>query len=231
MSRIHLIGGEKGGVGKSTVARVLTQWCIDRNHPFAAADADVSHGSLTRAYGEFSQPIDLTSFASADEIMDRALAADRRVIVDLPAQSARLLESWLESGDVLRFAREAGVSLTLWHVSDGGFDSVKDFGRVLDRFGDQLRYVAVKNAGRARDFRQFDESEASKRLEAYGGRVITLPELDSATMYAIDSSGASLWSAAHRGEGEGSLKPMERQRTRLWLDRCYEAIESLGDTV
>ena len=30
MARIHMIGGEKGGVGKSLVARILAQYFIDR---------------------------------------------------------------------------------------------------------------------------------------------------------------------------------------------------------
>ena len=33
MARIHLIGGEKGGVGKSVVARVVAQYLIDERIP------------------------------------------------------------------------------------------------------------------------------------------------------------------------------------------------------
>jgi cellulose biosynthesis protein BcsQ len=48
VSVIHLIGGEKGGVGKSMVARVLAQYYIDREWPFVGFDTDRSHGSLRR---------------------------------------------------------------------------------------------------------------------------------------------------------------------------------------
>ncbi|HRP28004.1 MAG TPA: mobilization protein, partial [Burkholderiaceae bacterium] len=33
-SKIHLIGGEKGGVGKSMLSRVLAQYFIDNELPF-----------------------------------------------------------------------------------------------------------------------------------------------------------------------------------------------------
>ena len=33
MSRVHFIGGEKGGVGKSVVSRVLSQYFIDHEIP------------------------------------------------------------------------------------------------------------------------------------------------------------------------------------------------------
>src|SRR5579862_4919705 len=97
MSQIYFVGGEKGGVGKSVVARLLAQWCVDRAAPFAAIDADSSHGTLLRSYGDFTQPVDLEVFSSADEIVNRALGAERTVVVDLPAQSGRLLERWIES--------------------------------------------------------------------------------------------------------------------------------------
>ena len=56
MSTIHFIGGEKGGVGKSVVARLCAQYCIDREIPFVAADADGSHGALLRFYSDYTQP-------------------------------------------------------------------------------------------------------------------------------------------------------------------------------
>lgn len=228
MSQIHFVGGEKGGVGKSVVARLLAQWCVDCSAPFAAIDADASHGSLLRSYGEFTQPVDLETFASADGIVNRALAAERTVVVDLPAQSGRALERWIESADVVRFAHEAGIQLVLWHVSDGTFDSVRDLERTVERWGDAFRYIAVKNHGRTKDFSLFDESDGRRRVEQVGGRVIDLPELDSAAMARIDRTGASFWSAVHDPAGAHVLAPLQRERARIWLGRCYKAFESVA---
>ncbi len=36
MPTIHLIDGEKGGVGKSFVTRAMIQYGLDRNFPFVA---------------------------------------------------------------------------------------------------------------------------------------------------------------------------------------------------
>ena len=50
MANIQLIGGEKGGVGKSVVARVLAQYMIDKNIPFVGFDTDrVRHRSARDA--------------------------------------------------------------------------------------------------------------------------------------------------------------------------------------
>ena len=228
MSTVHLVGGEKGGVGKSVVARLLTQLYIDRSLPFAAFDADQSHGALLRYYADFARPVDLTVLSSADEIMDSALAVERGVVVDLPAQSQRFLSSWLESTDVLAFARETDVRFVLLHVTDGGFDSVALLEEQLVRHGSELDYVVVENEGRSKNFRQLEASSTYQRLRELGGRVIRLPELDPAVMYDLDRFGSSFWAAVNTSEGPRALSPMARRRAQRWLEQAARVLDPLG---
>jgi hypothetical protein len=228
VSHIHFIGGEKGGVGKSVVARVLAQWLIDRSLTFAGVDGDPPYGGLLRHYGEFTQAVDLTAPDSADQIIDRALGADRRVVVDLPAQSVRSLQAWMLGANVLEFAREMGIGITFWQVTDGGFASVGEIDRGLSLLRDQVQHVVVKNAGRSKDFSQFDKSSAKQKLDELSGKVIELPELDASVMYKVDGSGLSFWAAIHQSEGEAALKPLDRQRVKLWLGRCYTEFDVLA---
>jgi hypothetical protein len=230
VSHIHFVGGEKGGVGKSVVARLLAQWFIDRSLPFAAVDGDLSHGALVRSYADYSQAVDLTDPSSADQIVDRALGADRRVLIDLPAQSIRSLETWLSEANVFGFAKETGIRMSLWQVTDGGFASVGEIERALELFGDHFEHKVVKNFGRSKNFSQFDDSKAKHHLDQLGGRTIELPELDAAAMYKVDRLGSSFWGAVHSNALDG-LKPLERQRVRLWLERSYKQLELLHDVI
>lgn len=229
MSQIHFIGGEKGGVGKSVMARVLAQYFIDRGLPFAGVDGDASHGALVRHYGDFSQFVDLATNESADQILDRALGAERRVLVDLPAQSAKALDAWLSGANVLSLSRELGTPITFWHVTDGGYASVGQLEKALDRFGDQVRHVVVKNQARSKDFSQLESSAAMRKLGTVSGKVIDLPELDGNAMYKVDGSGASFWAGAHVTDGDAALKPLERERVKLWLSRAYAELDKLND--
>jgi hypothetical protein len=231
MSHIHFVGGEKGGVGKSVVARLLAQRFIDRSIPFAAIDGDQSSGALLRYYRDYTQAIDLATVEGADQIMDRALGADRRVLVDLPAQSVRSLAHWFAGANVFEFARETGVRLSFWHICDGGFASVSEIERALQLFKSDVQHFVVRNFGRSKDFSQFDQSEAKRLLNELSGKVIDLPELEASAMYAIDRSGLSFWAASQRADGEAALKPLERQRVRLWLERCYKEFDSVGDAI
>lgn len=227
MSHIHFIGGEKGGVGKSVTARLLAQYFIDRNLPFAGVDGDASHGALVRHYGDYSRFVDLGDNESADQILDRALSADRRVVVDLPAQSAKALDAWLSGANVVALARELGTRITLWHVTDGGYASVQQLEQALARYGDSVAYVVVKNHARSKDFSLLESSPAFAKVVELGGKVVDLPELDGAAMYRLDGSGASFWAGGNVTDGEGALKPLDRERIKMWLRRAYGELDKL----
>jgi hypothetical protein len=230
MSTIHFIGGEKGGVGKSVVARLCTQYCIDRALPFAAVDADASHGALLRFYADFARPVDLFDLASADQILELATAQDRRVLVDLPAQSDRLVGAWIDEGGILDLAAESGTRVVFWHVIDDGKDAVATLGRLLARYGDRVRYCVVKNGGRGRAFTVFDQSPTRAEAGRLGAAILEIPELNQAAMQKIDSLDASFWAAVNAtGTGSDALSRIERQRVKVWLTAAYDQIAKLGE--
>ena len=210
---------------------MLAQYWIDRGLPFAGVDSDASHGALVRHYGDFSQFVDLRTNDGADQILDRALGADRRVLVDLPAQSAQALDAWLTGANVLSLARELGAPITFWHVTDGGFASVMQLDKALDRYTDRVSHVVVRNHARSKDFSQLEASPAMDKLRALGGAVMNLPELDATSMYKIDSAGLSYWAAAFVNEGDTALRPLERERVKLWLGRAYAELDKLGSLI
>jgi cellulose biosynthesis protein BcsQ len=94
MSSLNFIGGEKGGVGKSVVSRVLAQYFIDKERPFTGFDTDRSHTSFTRFYADFASPVIVDSYEGLDLIASvfEEIPADgepqKSVIVDLAAQTA-----------------------------------------------------------------------------------------------------------------------------------------------
>lgn len=232
MSIIHFVGGEKGGVGKSVVARLLAQFFIDRQVPFVALDADGSHGSLLRHYADYARPVDLTQFESADEILALATETDRRVLVDLPAQSDRPLWTWISEAGVLELAREAGVEVVFWHVMDDGKDAVFTLDRLLSRYGSAARYHVVKNLGRGKDFTLLDRSPTHALAVKLGASILELPELHGPAMHKIDRHDASFWAAVNSAAlGDGAFTRMDRQRIKVWLNAAADQFARLGDRI
>ena len=229
MSTIHFIGGEKGGVGKSVVARLCAQYCIDRTLPFVAVDADGSHGALLRFYADYTRPVDLADPENVDQILGLATEEERRVVVDLPAQSARLLGAWLDEGGIFELAAESGVKIVFWHVIDDGKDALVTLGRLLARYGDKARYCVVKNAGRGKGFTLFEQSATRADAERLGAAVLELPELSPTVMQKIDRWDASFWAAVHGTAGSDTFTRVERQRVKVWLGGAFDQIAKLGD--
>jgi hypothetical protein len=224
MASIHFIGGEKGGVGKSVLARLLAQYFIDHELPFVGFDTDRSHGALMRFYRGYAATVNVAETESIDRIAEAAAESpDRRVLVDLAAQSQEPLVRWMDESSFLDLAKELGIEVRYWHVMDAGRDSIDLLTRLLDRFGDRLSYMVVLNELRGSDFSLLDRSGERQRAASLGARFVSLRHLQDAAMRKIDGASASFWAAA---KGEGALGLMERQRVRSWLKHAYGELEA-----
>jgi hypothetical protein len=234
MSQLHLVGGEKGGVGKSLLSRVLAQYFIDRGLPFSGFDTDRSHGALLRFYANYASPIVIDRYETLDQVMEPAADSDQpnsdqRILVDLAAQTHAFLSRWIEDSGVLELANDLDLTLTYWHVMDSGRDSVDLLRKLLDQFGGRLQLILVLNEVRGEQFDILNTSGQRERAEALGARIMRLRRLSDATLQKIDEHSVSFWAATQSSNPFGKhLGLLERQRVKLWLQRSYEQLDALG---
>jgi hypothetical protein len=230
MANIHLIGGEKGGVGKSVVARVLAQYMIDKSIPFVGFDTDRSHGSLLRFYSDFASPMLVDSYESLDTMVELAAEnPDERILVDLAAQTHEQLVKWIDESGVLDVLRDLGLSLTYWHVMDSGKDSVALLKRLFDRFGSRLNYVIVLNQLRGENFDLFASSPEKALADTLHAKIVPLKRLNQEVIGKIDAGNASFWAAQQKSVADGAgLGILQRRRVKVWLDDAYEQVDRVG---
>ncbi|CAN5440905.1 hypothetical protein BH09PSE5_BH09PSE5_49300 [soil metagenome] len=230
MANILLVGGEKGGVGKSVVARLLAQYMIDHEMPFIGFDTDRSHGSLLRFYANYASPVVIDNYGSMDKIIEAAVEVpERRVLVDLAAQTHAPLVKWMDESGVLDMADESGMSVRYWHVMDSGKDACDMLKRLLDRFGARLNYVVVLNQLRAETFEIFEQSGEKERAASLGAKIITIKRLHDTVIAKIDASSSSFWTATQTPDmAPSTLGMMERQRAKMWLKAAYAEIDKAG---
>jgi len=222
-TNIHLIGGEKGGVGKSMVSRLLAQYFIDNDLPFVGFDTDRSHGALMRFYAGYASPVLIDRYEALDEIVETAVEQiGRRVLVDLAAQTDAPLVKWIDDSGVLDMQAGGFFTLNYWHVMDNGRDSVDLLARLLDRFGERVNFVLVRNQLRGDDFSQLEKSGQLERALAMGGKVMSIKRLHDVVVQKIDANNKSFWAATHPSPDDASgLGLMERQRLKTWLAHAY----------
>ena len=227
MANIHFIGGEKGGVGKSLVSRILAQYLIDHERPFLGFDTDKSHGALMRFYAGYASPVVVDRYESLDAIVEAAATdPDRSILVDMAAQTQDALTQWMTDSGLLELSGEMGFGLTYWHVMDSGRDSVDLLKKLLDRFGSSLNYVLVQNHIRGDNFDMLDASGEKERALGLNARIINIKRLHEASMVKIDSHSSSFWSATQSSDAH-ALGILERQRVKMWLKHAYSEIDNL----
>jgi len=231
MSSLNFIGGEKGGVGKSVVARVLAQYFIDNELPFTGFDTDRSHTTFTRFYQGYASPVIVDRFESLDAIaqalVDHTGESTPSIIVDLAAQTASPVARWIKESDLLTLMAEMGITVNLWHIADSGKDSVDLLDRLIETYGEGPNYIVVKNEGRGTDFSQLDHSEALQKALSKGAHVVSLGQLHESSMRKIDRQDTSFWAAVHQTSGPEALGLLERQRVKSWLKKSYETLRTL----
>ena len=223
MGRVHFIGGEKGGVGKSLTSRLLAQYFIDNHLAFIGFDTDQSHGTFSRFYTDFASPIIVEDFDSLDQIV---ITAEEHpgidIIVDLAAQTSRKLEQWIQDSGIFDVFAELDYQVFLWHIMDDGADSMRLLDSLLQKHRHaDVQFVIVCNMGRGENFDVAKQSSTFAKAKERNAKFITLNKLQSRLMQKIDFSNYSFWAAANNTE---SLNITERQRIKVWLNNSFSEL-------
>jgi hypothetical protein len=227
MSKIHFIGGEKGGVGKSMTSRLLAQYLIDTGVPFIGLDSDQSHGTFSRFYSDFASPLIIDDYDSLDQLIILAQENPQNdLIIDLAAQTSTRLGKWIDESDALTLFQELDCQVYLWHVMDDGADSVNLLTQLLNRYPQEfIKIVVVTNLGRGECFEHFEHSTAYQKAKERDVIFITLGKLQPQLAARIDFSNTSFWGAANNIE---VMNIIERSRVRVWLKNNYAQFDKLN---
>lgn len=224
MGKLHFVGGEKGGVGKSFTARLLAQYFIDSHTPFIGFDSDSSHATFTRFYGEYTSPVLIDSMESLDQIIESAEEnSEQNIVVDLAAQTAKKLDNWIRESDFFAIMKELDFTVYFWHVMDDGADSMIVLQKLLETYSaDKIELVIVQNHGRGKSFVNFEKSATHQAAKNHNARFIRLPNLHEALTQKIDFNNLSFWAAANN---KNLMKTVERHRVATWMNFSYKQIQ------
>src|ERR1044072_4042120 len=92
---VILVGADKGGVGKTTVARTLIDYFGAHQTPTRAFDTESPRGTLKRFHPDLTEVVDVTSVSDQMKIFDTLGSADAKVtVIDV---RAGLLSSTLQA--------------------------------------------------------------------------------------------------------------------------------------
>jgi hypothetical protein len=226
--RLILTHGEKGGVGKTTVARVIADFLNSRDTTFRAFDAEGSTGQLLRFHPGETAAVDVANAATIAPVLDYVMegGAKRVALVDLGARSGEDVKSWLYRGGALEEADGSRLGITVVYVLGGAVDSVGHLKECYTALGRSVNYIIVRNYGVAGKFDVYDQSNVRKDLLSIGAHEIALPSLDGSVYQSVDRASLS-FSGFADGTG-GNYGYTERRYCRTWLRECFAALEPVA---
>lgn len=231
MARIHLIDGEKGGVGKSFFARMLIHYFISQGWSYVLVEADKTNPDVKRFYPD--EAYDLV-FSEApkklhqpDLIFNQALKTP--VIVNLPAHVFDLVCFWTEKNRLLTVSvsQTYGVDLCKWFLCSGGYDSVQLFKDSLRHFKGELLHVFVKNLGLTDDWDFLTQDQEFQELTAKYAKSIVMMEFPACSYwerYVLDDKQLTLAQALASDE----VEILSKQRLLTFQEEVSSAFEQTG---
>jgi hypothetical protein len=225
--RLILTHGEKGGVGKTTVARIVADFLVSRELSFRAFDAEGKTGQLLRFHPDATAPVAVDDAAKIAPVLDFLMEPGnkRLALVDLGARSGEDLKGWLYRGGALEEAEASRLAITVVYVLGGAVDSVGHLKECFSALGRDVNYIVVKNFGVASKFELYEQSKVRKELLAAGAREIEIPALDGTVYQSVDKASVTFSSFAE-GRG-GNAGFTERRYCRTWLRECFAALETV----
>ncbi len=226
--RLIVTHGEKGGVGKTTVARVIADFLKSHDIAYRAFDAEGETGQLLRFHPTDTSSVDVADAASVAPVLDYLMdgSGKRLALVDLGARSGVDLKAWLYRGGALEEAESARLGITVVYVLGGAIDSVGHLKECYAALGREVNYVIIRNLGVAAKFDVYDQSKVREEVLKAGAREITFPALDPAVYQSVDR--ASLPFSAFADNQGGSFGYTERRYCRTWLRECFVALEEVS---
>jgi hypothetical protein len=176
---VVLVGADKGGVGKTTVARALIDYFIAHNVPTRAFDTESPKGTLKRFHPDVTTVVDITSTADQMKIFDTLANAGAQVtVIDIRAGLLSTTLRALRDIGFLDAAKKSQLTFAVFHILGPSIASLEEISDTSEFMGN-ANYFMVKNFINNTTFFEWDPTT----YESYFKKIkdaseITIPKLN-----------------------------------------------------
>ena len=229
MTYIILVGGIKGGVGKTLVCRACIEYLRGKGSSTIAIDSDREVQDISEFYESelitFSE--DLRKVMEPDKILEMAETNPDYIVVNLPGNTYQPLQEWLITTESIqsRKAPKNQPQFIQFFVTDGCWSSIQLFLKSLAEHGDKLPHVLIRNSGRlmsAPDWSYLDAvSEYRELTENHCVAIADFPLIATPVLFELDRKHLTFQGAV---EGSNSLLA---KRTGYFINQYSQMFDCL----
>jgi hypothetical protein len=227
---VILVGADKGGVGKTTLARTLLDYLSRKNVMARCYDTEWPRGTLKRFYPATTEVIDMSNVAHQMKLLDTLETASLKVsVVDLKAGNLSMVLDIFDRIGVLEAAKSGKFTLGLFHVVGPAIASLEEIGEIA-KYIQGTDYVIAKNFINETNFLEWDEKSHKKYFSNPGAAEIVLPKLNEMAYEQVDLAGVTfrdfIDNKAANGE-PGNFSFVLRGYVRKWMSEIDAQLEKL----
>ena len=233
MPQIHLVDGEKGGVGKSFFARALVYYLNLKKLSFHLVDSDRSNPDVASRYPDCSKTVFFSEVEKKANDVDVIfnLSLEKPVIVNLPSQIEVVVTNWIErNGLADDLGKEYGLEVYKWFCCTGAHDSNTLFIESASFFKGKVHHVLIKNQAFSDedDWKQIllDYPQLEQLINEQKIPQLILPRLGTAEKNVIDQK---QWTFDHAGSKDNKeFSALPKQRVVNYLRSLTTNLDELG---
>jgi hypothetical protein len=184
---VIIVGADKGGVGKTTVARTLLDYLIAHQIPARAFDTEAPRGTLKRFHPDATDIVDINLVSDQMKIFDTLNSAEAAVTVidvraGLMSQTLRALRDF----GFIDAAKKGQITLAVFHILGPTIASLDEIADIAAFLGD-AKYFLVKNFINNTQFFQWDEETHNSYFKKVKDAIeITIPKLNEMASEQVD---------------------------------------------
>jgi hypothetical protein len=229
---VILVGADKGGVGKTTVARVVLDYLLSNNVITRAFDTECPRGTLHRFHPDETEIVDLTSTSDQMTIIDTLNTSQVKVsVIDVRAGGLTAVLQALEDMGFLDAVAEGEFNFFVFHVLGPSIASLDEIEEIAP-FVVGAHYFLVKNHVNDTTFFEWDPQIHRKyfeKVETAGE--ITIPKLNEIAYEQVEIAATPFSTFVGNKTAEGAPANHSfvlRGYVRTWQHRIAEEFERVG---
>jgi hypothetical protein len=229
---VILVGADKGGVGKTTVARALADYLTSKNILTRAFDTESPRGTLKRFHGGMTEVVDIDSTADQMKILDTLNTAQVKVsIIDTRAGAlARTLKALHDVG-FFEAVRDGQFTFILLHVLGPSIASLDEIAETAP-FVSNAHYFLVKNHVNDSTFFEWDPKTYQNYFsQTRSAGELTIPKLSEMAYEQVEIAGTpfSQFVANKSDDGRQAAHSFVlRGYVRTWQGKIAEEFDKIG---
>jgi len=222
---VILVGADKGGVGKTTIARTLLDYFTAHQTPVRAFDTENPRGTLKRFHPDLAEIVDVTAVPDQMKIFDTLGSVQAKVtVIDVRAGLLSPTLRALSDIGFLESAKKSQITLAVFHILGPSIASLDEIAQTAKFVGD-ANYFLVKNFINNTSFFDWDPATYNsyfKRIK--GAEEVIIPHLSEMACEQVELASVpfvSFVANKNANNQAGNYSFVLRGYVRHWLGQVW----------